>query len=315
MHPAYSVIFFTTASGAGYGLLALMGIFNAMGLLPTDRWFGLVGFILSLGLITLGLLSSTFHLGHPERAWRAFSQWRTSWLSREGVIAVLTYIPAGLFALGWVFPTLLGEQTTGIWMVMGVLAAIGAAVTVYCTSMIYASLKAIPAWTHDLVPSVYLVLSIATGGLIMDAMLHVYGQPIGGLSILNLLALIGALVLKLKYWKAIDAAPAETTIETATGLGSLGKVRVLDNPHTSENYLQQEMGFKVARKHAEKLRGIAVAALFIAPFVLIAAALLVPALAITATVLAVIAASVGVITERWLFFAEAKHVVMSYYEG
>jgi DMSO reductase anchor subunit len=95
-----------------------------------------------------------------------------------------------------------------------------------------------------------------------------------------------------------------------------GKIRYIGgNPHTSENYLQQEMGFKVARKHAEKLRRIAVAALFIAPFVLIAAALLVPALAITATILAVITASVGVVTERWLFFAEAKHVVMSYYEG
>ena len=59
--------------------------------------------IIALVLITAGLLSSTAHLGRPERAWRAFSQWRTSWLSREGVAAVFTYVPAGLFALGALF--------------------------------------------------------------------------------------------------------------------------------------------------------------------------------------------------------------------
>jgi sulfite dehydrogenase (quinone) subunit SoeC len=311
MHPAYSVIFFTTASGAGYGLLALIGIFNAGGYLPADRWFGLTGFILALGLITFGLLSSTFHLGHPERAWRAFSQWRTSWLSREGVLAVLNYIPAGLFAIGWVFL----EQTTGFWMVMGILAALGAAITVYCTSMIYASLKAIPAWTHALVSPLYLVLGLATGGLILDAMLRVYGAPINGMSVLCLLALVVALALKLKYWQAIDNAPQETDLASATGLGDIGTVRVLDKPHTSENYIQQEMGFKVARKHGKKLRRIAATLLFILPTILVAVTLVAPSLAIAAAVLAVIAAAIGIVTERWLFFAEAKHVVITYYEG
>ena len=100
MHPALSIIFFTTASGAGYGLLVLLGLGGAFGWLPAERGFGLVGMGLSLGLITAGLLSSTFHLGHPERAWRALSQWRSSWLSREGVMAIATYAPAGLLGLG-----------------------------------------------------------------------------------------------------------------------------------------------------------------------------------------------------------------------
>ncbi|MCK5623016.1 MAG: dimethyl sulfoxide reductase anchor subunit, partial [Alphaproteobacteria bacterium] len=103
MHPAFSVIFFTTASGAGYGLLVWLGVFGALGLLPPDRWFGVTAFGLAFGLVTAGLLSSTFHLGHPERAWRALTQWKTSWLSREGVVAVLTYIPTGLYAIGWIF--------------------------------------------------------------------------------------------------------------------------------------------------------------------------------------------------------------------
>ena len=102
MHPAFSVVFFTTATGAGYGLLALLGVLGGLGFIPADFWLGLIGMGLALGLIAAGLLSSTGHLGRPERAWRAFSQWRSSWLSREGVASVATFIPAGLFGLGWV---------------------------------------------------------------------------------------------------------------------------------------------------------------------------------------------------------------------
>ena len=78
MHPAYSVIFFTTASGAGYGVLIWMALLAATGAVAPSPPVGITGFVIALGLITLGLLSSTFHLGHPERAWRALTQWRSS---------------------------------------------------------------------------------------------------------------------------------------------------------------------------------------------------------------------------------------------
>ena len=146
MHPAASVIFFTTASGAGYGLLFLLGIAGAAGLVPASLAFGLVGFTLAFGLITAGLLASTFHLGRPERAWRALSQWRSSWLSREGMAALVTYAPAGLFALGWV---VFGEAR-GIWGVFGLLGSLGAVATVVCTGMIYASLPTIRQWRQPL---------------------------------------------------------------------------------------------------------------------------------------------------------------------
>src|SRR5262245_36428379 len=102
MHPAYSVILFTTASGAGYGLLVWLALARLLDLAPALRAFAVVAFALAFTLITAGLLCSTAHLGRPERAWRAFSQWRTSWLSREGLLALATYVPAGLLALGWV---------------------------------------------------------------------------------------------------------------------------------------------------------------------------------------------------------------------
>src|SRR5271154_7205492 len=103
MHPAFSIIFFTSASGAGYGLLALLGILAPLGILPPDPILGFVAMAAALGAISAGLVSSAAHLGHPERALRAFSQWRSSWLSREGVASIITYVPAGLFGIGWVF--------------------------------------------------------------------------------------------------------------------------------------------------------------------------------------------------------------------
>ena len=93
MKPAFSVIGFTTLSGLGYGMLFVLGLTTLLGLVPTERWLGVVALALALGSITLGLLSSTLHLGHPERAWRAISQWRSSWLSREGLAALVTYVP------------------------------------------------------------------------------------------------------------------------------------------------------------------------------------------------------------------------------
>jgi DMSO reductase anchor subunit len=311
MNPAYSVIFFTVASGAGYGLLALLGILNASNHLPTDIWFSLVSLILSLGLITLGLLSSTLHLGHPERAWRALSQWRSSWLSREGVAAILTYIPAVAMTFGW----LVLDQTGGIYLVMGILAATGAIITVYCTGKIYSSLKAIPAWNHQLVPLLYLTLSLTTGSLILNAMLHFFSQPIKVISILNIVAIATTLILKFKYWRTIDTILKTTNLDTATGLGDIGKIRILEKPHTSENYLQQEMGYKIARKHIKKLRNITTISLFILPIILIAISILLPPLALAAIILSLTATSIGICIERWLFFAEAKHVVMNYYDG
>src|ERR1041384_8331906 len=117
MHPAYSVILFTTASGAGYGLLIGLAIAVALNAVPRAALLGFSGLGIALALITAGLLSSTFHLGRPERAWRAFSQWKTSWLSREGIAALFTYIPAAVLGLGWVFGEIMpGQIALGAWL-------------------------------------------------------------------------------------------------------------------------------------------------------------------------------------------------------
>ena len=295
MHPAYSVIFFTTASGAGYGLLALVGVLSPLGLAPRDRLFGFFALGLALTLVTTGLLASTHHLGRPERAWRAVARWRTSWLAREGLAALTTYIPASLFGLLW-----LGWGHVSL--VLGALTAVGAVVTLVCTAMIYRSLKPVQRWCNHWVVPNYLALGFMTGALWLFALF-------GTTPLLPLAAIVAAAALKLLYWRFIDTSQSASTAESATGLGRFGKVRQLEAPHTEDNYLLREMGYRVARKHARRLRLVALALGFGLPFVLCLAGFYVPSLGI----LAALCGMGGVVVERWLFFAEARHTVTLFY--
>ncbi|QPC98379.1 dimethyl sulfoxide reductase anchor subunit family protein [Qipengyuania soli] len=313
MHPAKSVIFFTTASGAGYGMMVWLAVLAALGLLPGDLVFGLVAFGLALGLITAGLLSSTFHLGHPERAWRALSQWRSSWLSREGVAAILAFVPMGLFALTWVF----GLTPASTSMVLGLLGALMSLATVCCTSMIYASLRTIPAWHNGWTIAAYLVLGPTTGAVILALLLKLFGfaEAAEAMRVIALAALFAGLAVKLLYWQHIGSAGPVSTSGTATGLGHLGKVEMTASPHDAENYLLREMGFRVARKHADKLRRIALVLGFVVPILCVATGIVFPdgPLAILLALLAAVTCQIGLTAERWLFFAEAKHVVTLFY--
>ncbi|HVO01964.1 MAG TPA: DmsC/YnfH family molybdoenzyme membrane anchor subunit [Candidatus Cybelea sp.] len=311
MHPAYSVIFFTTSSGGGYGLLALLGLFGAAGLLPASPVFGLIAFGLAFVAITAGLVASTFHLGHPERAWRAFSQWRSSWLSREGVLSVATFIPAGALAICWIF-------FAAIPLALALLTALFALATVVATSMIYASLKPIQRWANPLVTPNYLLLGLATGAAWL-ALLGALLLPMRDATLIVLdwtavIALGLAALGKALYWHWIDASRSVATPESATGLGAIGKVRLFAAPHTEENYLLKEMGYRVARKHAVRLRLIALGFGFTGPAICAFLAILAPGWpASFLLVLATFGNALGTLTERWLFFAEARHTVTLYY--
>lgn len=310
MHPALSVILFTTASGTGYGLLILLMMLNLNGLLPTDSTLGIAGFAVGLTLVTAGLLASTFHLGHPERAWRAMSQWRTSWLSREGVAAIATYPLVLMFAAGWVIV----GSTSGGWSLAGSLAILLAAITISATGMIYASLKTIPQWHNPLTVVNYLVLALAGGAVWLTCVGQLAGIETNLLALLTLLLLPISWALKYSYWTLVDKVPSQYDIGSATGLGGLGDVTLLEPPHTEPNFVQKEMGFTIARRHAKKLRRTAVIFAFILPTVLTVGVLLTSGgVATFLSVLAVLSITGGLLTERWLFFAEAVHVSMLFY--
>lgn len=287
MHPAPSVIIFTTFSGLGFGLLMWLG----MGFPDVTGWSAFAFFVIAYVMAVGGLIASTFHLGHPERALKAFKQWRSSWLSREGICAVVALLLMALYGAGLVF-------FDARWGLVGFLGALFSFATVFTTSMIYTQLKTIPRWNMPLTPANFLSLSIAGGALLA-------GQV--GIAIILLL---GAGLIQLATWKVGDKRLAEsgTTMASATQLGNIGEVRAFEPPHTGTNYLLREFVHVVGRKHADKLRLIALGLMTALPVIL----LMLPFGHWIAAV-AVVAHIAGVICTRWLFFAQAEHVVGLYY--
>jgi sulfite dehydrogenase (quinone) subunit SoeC len=310
MHPALSIVFFTTASGAGFALLILLGIGAPLGLLPASQGFGFAALAIAVLLAAGGLASSAFHLGRPERAWRAFSQWRSSWLSREGVFSILTFLPGAIFGVGWIF----FGVTTGLVGLCGILAAALAAATIYCTGMIYASLRPIHQWHNSWVVPNYLALGLASGFLVLDFLVRLWAPQPWGVAMLTFIVVLAAWWTKERYWRFIETISARSTVASATLLGSRGKVRMLESPHTEENYLLREMGFGIARKHRMRLRRVARLAGFVLPTLFTLFTLLFGGvIGVIGAALAVASAALGIVVERWLFFAEAKHTVTLYY--
>jgi len=287
MYPAPSIILFTVLSGLGFGYLAFLGA----GFVQPSGWaaFGLWG--LGYGLAVGGLLASTTHLGRPERAWRAFTQWRTSWLSREAwasVAALVVLAPVALsdwLGLGW---------SRGPGLVGAVLSVL----TVLATSMIYAQIRAVPRWHSVTVAPVFVGLALSGGAILAE-------QAVAALVMLA----VSAVAMVVHWRRGYTAfARAGSTLGTATGLGTIGRTEVFELPHTGNNYLMREMIFVVGRKHVRRLRAIA-----------LVAGIVVPALGVVLApgpigmVGAVTSHLLGVFAQRWLFFAQAEHVVGLYY--
>ena len=284
MNPAPSVIVFTVLSGLGFGFLAWL----CTGIATPSGLQGLLAFALGYALAVGGLLASTFHLGQPTRAWRAFTQWRSSWLSREAWVAVAALLAVAPVALG-----ALWGQEPGTWGLVAAALCLG---TVLCTSMIYAQLATVPRWNHPLVPVTFLLFALAGGAILL--------LP----AVAEILSAVLAAVLAIGF-RIGDGrfGQAGSTLATATGLGGIGTPRVFEQPQTGGNYLTREMIHVVGRRHAAKLRVIAVAGVALP-------ALILPLLpSAPGMALALCAYLVGAFAARWLFFAEAEHVVGLYY--
>ena len=308
MYPALSVIFFTTLSGAGLGLLFWFGLAQAAGPLPLSREIALVPPALGTLLLLVGLGSSFLHLGRPGRAWRAFSQWRTSWLSREAVAALLTLCTVAVVAwVTWTVPAAPASRVAAA--VLSLLAGI----TVYTTAGIYFSLRPIPAWHNGFVAPGFLLAAILSGATWLWLLLSLaQWQPGRGASFALCGGAVAYALLKIAYWRHIDRRGDEVHAGVATGLSGLGRVRPAEAPHTESNYLLREMGYVVARRHAQRLRAVVVLGCGALPALGATAALGGHGGSLTALA-TVLCLTAGLLTERWLFFAEARHVVVAYY--
>lgn len=295
MRPAPSLIIFSALSGAGFGALAWAGLEMLSGA-PAQRHIILAGSLLAI----VGLLSSVTHLGKPWRAWRALTQWRSSWLSREAWAALAALLLAALIIYdAALWPRVLG----GLLMLLSVL-------TVLCTAMIYHSLPPVPAWTIASVPAIFLTLAVYSGAfviLLLDPR-RGYDWPV----FCALMAIIPA-TQKLRYWRVLDAQslPPATA---ALGLSAESTVAAFEAPHTQRNYLLHEMVYRVARRHRLRLRRLSVLLAFVAAPAAALAMLMMPPIATTWAAAGLLALLLGIALERWLFFAEARHLVERYYQ-
>lgn len=307
MHPSKSIIFFTVISGTGYGIfisLLFISLFIEISFSFNYKLFlSLVSFI----MIVSGLLSSTLHLGHPERAWRAFSQWKTSWLSREGLAALLTFIPMIFFYIFWIY-NIQGH------LFFLLITSFFSIITIYCTGQMYASLKTVPAWNNILVTPIYIFNGISVGAIFVYSLnfyfeynLKLYESFIYVILTLNF-------ILKLIYWFTVNKK-IKTNSQTAIGLKS-NNINFFEGPHTGKNYLTTEMINIIGKNNGNFLRIIFCILTFVTPLYMInqysnvVASLFI----IKLTMMFVFILSlVGMIIERYLFFIQSKHVVGIYY--
>ncbi|HWZ71794.1 MAG TPA: DmsC/YnfH family molybdoenzyme membrane anchor subunit [Casimicrobiaceae bacterium] len=312
MKPSFSIIFFTVSSGAGLGLLALLALGDLLDrALPSDAL--IQGIAVALVLVAAGLTSSVLHLAKPANAWRAFSRFRTSWLSREAMLA------ACLFPVAFAYGVLAWTAGNGP---ARALAALGVALLAWAvlvsTAMIYASLKPIRQWHSAWTPVNYLLLGHWSGAVLLLGLARVHaaherslGWLAGGLG-------VAALIAKIGQWRAITAGARDApTLERAIGVRegvrppgmTVARARLFDVGHSHGTFLTDEFGFVLARRHAVALRIAALTAGFGVP-----AAWIVSGAANAAVAwLAAIVCLAGLLAERWLFFAEAQHTVRLYH--
>lgn len=279
-----------------------------LGAVPSDATL-FSGFGLALGLLAIGLVSSSFHLANRRNAWRAFAGWRHSWLAREAIAAVLVWPLAAV----WLYAVWSGMN----WLesFAGLLLLALAFLTVWCTAMIYGCLRTVPRWHTWHTRAGYPLYAVSSGGLLWWMMIAI-GSPDRLITLdrwrgLLTLVLAVAAFLKYSHWKAF-AQRRSAAIVTSDALGIRGRARLLDVGHTGPTFLTREFGYRLDPARATLLRWIALLLAFALPALLIGWPAGASGVAWLAG-LAALSGLCGLVIERWLFFAEAEHVVTLYH--
>jgi DMSO reductase anchor subunit len=302
--PALSVVLFTVLSGAGLGLFVLLVVADLAPLAaPLGTTARLAAGLAAVVLVAGGLASSVFHLANPRNAWRAFSQFRHSWLSREGVVSV-AFFP---FALAYLTAVYAGADREVLAFV-GVPAVALAWAVLLCTGMIYACLETVPQWHSWLTPANYVALGHASGALALAFVAALDRAGSAGTAPVATVLLTAAAALKAAYYWRTRQVSGRHTLAGALGM-TAARVKLLDIGHSHATFLTREFVYAFGRRHATPLRAAAVAGAFAVPLLALAAA---PG-SRAALGLACAACLAGLVVERWLFFAEAEHVVRLYH--
>lgn len=313
MNPALSVVFFTTLAGAGQGLLlALVGAQWAahQGWIaaPVDPGFAALGALIAAVLAAAGLLASFFHLGHPERAWRAATQWRTSWLSREVIVLpgfiALTLALAAAQAAGradWALP-------------LGVLAALVALLLFVCTGMIYACIRFLREWATPLTPLNFTLLGCANGLTLAAALAALRAPALLPFFAAGALAFtLAGLAGRLAAWQRNAALAPKSTLQTAIGVKH-PRIEQKAQGFMGGSFNTREFFHGRSAATLRLMRAATGVLAFALPLALLALAAFAAPPAAPILAAAAVLQYVGLLAERWLFFAEARHPQNLYYQ-
>lgn len=323
MHPAFSVIFLTTLIGAGQGLfLALYTgqLYALANLLPAQSSeFYALGSGIALALLVGGLIASVFHLGRPERAWRAASQWHTSWLSREVIVLpvtmglILLYGTAHYLGFTSVLFTVADTLAVDATLIAGLLGTLAAFTLFVCTAMIYASVKFLQEWHTPLTVANYTFLGLASGFMLAAALAAHLGVDLVGFYgtwavIATLLGLVtrGASLIRNRHIKR------RVDLQTAIGVRHSNMQQKAQGA-MGGSFNTREFFHGKSQATLATIKILFLLAGFVLPVVLIGMAygLQSPTLPIAAFAVQFL----GLIAERWSFFAEARHPQNLYYQS
>jgi sulfite dehydrogenase (quinone) subunit SoeC len=315
MRPAFSVVFLTTLSGAGQGLLiALFGVELAVRLgwiaaaSAPPQMFYVVGAGLTVVLGVLGLVASFFHLGHPERAWRAIAMWRTSWLSRE-CMALPAFL-ACAFAYG------VAHAFDSPWtFAIGALGVLSCAVLFVCTSMIYACLRFLQEWATPLTMVNFVLLGCASGFTIATACAAWFASTlVAGLAVCACVLTLAGCASRVASLARNARLRPKSTVQSATGIKSPTLVQK-SRGFTAGAFNLHEFFHGQTPQALQRIKWTFLVAAFAVPFVLIALSGSLSSLAASFWLLclACVVQYVGLVAERWFFFAEARHPQNLYY--
>lgn len=307
MKPALSIVLFTTIAGAAQGVAVVLAAATLAGVAPAGG-LPLMLWVVT-GMLIAALIASFFHLGHPLRAWRAALMWRTSWMSREVIVLPAFIGLVGAWALSSTITTVRLEIGQGLaWLV------IAAAILLwYCTAMIYACIRFIQEWAHPLTIINYMTLGLASGVVTSGALAVMAGErdfaaTLGGWA---LAATALAWFTRSLSLRRNSRLKPKSTVQSATGINSARVVqKSMGMTGGSFNTREFFHGATLLAFRRAKI-GFQVLA-FAIPMALLAWAVVTGSG--SAWLLALVSQALGLMTERWFFFAQARHPQNIYYQ-
>lgn len=323
MHPAFSVIFLTTLLGVGQGLfmaLITAQTYTLVELVHVEQssTFYAVGTLIVLVFVGLALLASFFHLGRPERAWRTPSQWRTSWLSREVIalpaFAGVAFIYGVIQWFGLDFQLVkIGDFAVPFSLAVGVLGVALSFTLFICTGMIYTCIRFLQEWATPLTVINFILFGLASGFTVATVYATFAAQGLvnmfGGWAIVFTLA---AAVTRISSLIRNSRIKPKSTVKTAIGVRHT-KIRQTAQGAMGGSFNTREYFHGKTESFVKAVKWIFLVMVFVLPLILLTAGLS-QKIAI-ALLAAAVVQYVGLIFERWFFFAQANHPQNVYYQA